>query len=191
MFFHHHTYFKGGQMVCKIGAYGAVLCAALVFSVGCNKKVTKIEANEGKQVSAPKTQEPSTQALSDSFETVALSAKMKGVFVPIYFKFNEYSLSDVAIGSLEKIASFLQQNPTVRILIEGNADEIGSDEYNMGLGERRARAAKTYLVTYGINGDRLEITSYGKERPAVPNCPVSDDVCRGKNRRDEWKALVK
>jgi peptidoglycan-associated lipoprotein len=175
----------------RIVVYSAVLCAALVFSVGCNKKVVKVEANAGPQASASKAPEPSVQALSDSFETVALNAKMKGIFVPIYFKFNDYSLSDVAIASLGKIGSFLQQNPDVRILIEGNADEIGSDEYNMGLGERRARASKEYLVTYGIKGDRLEITSYGKERPAVPNCPVSDDICRGKNRRDEWKALAK
>ena len=97
---------------------------------------------------------------------------MKGIFVPIYFAFDKFDLSDNAITSLGKIASFLKENSSVRILIEGNADEIGSDEYNMGLGEKRARVAKKYLINYGISDNRLEITSYGKERPAVPNCAV-------------------
>lgn len=181
-------------MFFRISAFSAILIGILIFSFGCNKKVVKVES-EGKataQTTPQKTPDASsTQAQSDSFQTVALDAKMKGIFVPIYFKFNEFGLSDASISTLGKIGAFLQQNSDVRILIEGNADEIGSDEYNMGLGERRARAAKTYLVTYGIDGNRLEITSYGKERPAVPNCPVDDDNCRGKNRRDEWKALVK
>ncbi len=175
----------------RTGTFCTILCASLMFSVGCSKKVTKIELGEkpSAQGNASKVQESASP--SDSFKISDIDAKMKGIFVPIYFAFDKYDLSDNAIAALGKIASFLKENPDLRILIEGNADEIGSDEYNMGLGEKRARVAKKYLISYGISDNRLEITSYGKERPAVPNCPVEDDNCRSKNRRDEWKALGK
>ncbi len=178
-------------MVYRIGVC-AILSAVVLLSSGCNKKVTKVESQAGPATQqAPAAQVQKAFAPNDSFVVSDLDAKMKGIFVPIYFAFDKYDLSDKAIGDLGRIASFLKENPSLRILIEGNADEIGSDEYNIGLGERRARTAKNYLVTFGISDTRLEITSYGKERPAVPNCPVSDDNCRSKNRRDEWKALGK
>ncbi len=179
-------------MFFRIGTFCAILCAVLMFSFGCNKKVAKIESQAGPAMQqAPAQKAQQTFASNDSFVVSDLDAKMKGIFVPIYFSFDKYDLSNKSIGDLGRIASFLKDNPSVRVLIEGNADEIGSAEYNIGLGERRARIAKNYLVTYGIPDNRLEITSYGKERPAVPNCPVADDNCRSKNRRDEWKALGK
>ncbi len=181
-------------MFYKIGTVCTLLCAVLIVSSGCSKKVLKTESQTTPTIQAPaqKAQEAApTLAPNDSFIIVDLNAKMKGIFVPIYFAFDKYDLSEQAITTLGKIASFLQDNASVRILIEGNADEIGSDEYNMGLGERRAREAKNFLVKYGIQDSRIEVTSYGKERPAVPNCPVADDNCRSKNRRDEWKALGK
>lgn len=178
-------------MVYRIGA-STILCAVLMFSFGCNKKVAKIESQPGPAMQqAPAPQAQKAFAPSDSFVVADLDAKMKSIFVPIYFAFDKFDLSDKAISALGKIAAFLKDNPSVRILIEGNADELGSEEYNIGLGERRARTAKNYLVAYGINDNRLETTSYGKERPAVPNCPPADDNCRSKNRRDEWKALGK
>ena len=185
------TIFKGGGMSNRRGAFYAILFASLIFSIGCNRKVTKIApaANAKSHTTVSTSAANAEQPYNDSFSVSNLSAKMKGVFLPIYFKFDKYDLSDSSISILGKIASFLQDNPDIRILIEGNADEIGTDEYNMALGEKRARAAKSYLTTYGINAGRLEITSYGKERPAVPNCPIDDDNCRSKNRRDEWKAL--
>ena len=139
-----------------------------MFSVGCAKKVTKIGLEAKPNTQGTSSKESVAQTPSDSFKVSDIDAKMKGIFVPIYFAFDKYDLSDNAIASLGKIASFLKDNTSVRILIEGNADEIGSDEYNMGLGEKRARTAKNYLTSYGISDNRLEITSYGKERPAVP-----------------------
>lgn len=178
-------------MLYRTRTFCTILCATLMFSVGCAKKVTKIGLEAKPNTQGTSSKESVAQTPSDSFKVSDIDAKMKGIFVPIYFAFDKYDLSDIAIASLGKIASFLKDNTSVRILIEGNADEIGSDEYNMGLGEKRARTAKNYLTSYGISDNRLEITSYGKERPAVPNCPVDDDNCRSKNRRDEWKALGK
>jgi peptidoglycan-associated lipoprotein len=91
---------------------------------------------------------------------------------------------------LETIASFLKDHPSVRLMAEGNADERGSSEYNMGLGENRAKAVKNYLTSYGISSDRVETTSYGRERPANSNCG-EDDACHAKNRRVEWRVLAK
>jgi peptidoglycan-associated lipoprotein len=110
--------------------------------------------------------------------------------VPVYFAYDKYDLLPESVSKLEKIAPFLQSNTAIRVLIEGNADERGSAEYNMGLGESRARTVKNYLTTYGIPDTRMEITSYGKERPAVPNCG-EDESCHAKNRRVEWKILAK
>ena len=123
----------------------------------------------------------------DSFKVENLDSSLAAVCVPIYFAFDQYNLSRDAIASIEKIAAFLKDKSTLRMLIEGNADERGSSEYNMALGDRRAQAVKSYLVGYGISGDRLEKTSYGKERPAVADC--ADEACHAKNRRVEWKHL--
>ena len=180
-------------MVTRICVFCMALCAALVLSTGCGKKVTKVEptAKPAPQqpAPAPKAEAPAV-VQSDSFKVEDLDAKMKEIFVPVYFAYDKYDLSSEAISTLEKVASFMKEKTTVRILIEGNADERGSSEYNMGLGDNRARAVKNYLTGYGIGGDRLETTSYGKERPAFPNCG-EDESCHAKNRRDEWKALGK
>jgi peptidoglycan-associated lipoprotein len=180
-------------MVYRIGTFCTILCAGLIVASGCSKKVLKVEpqTTPAVQQSTPKPQEALAQSPSDSFVVADLDTKMKGIFVPIYFAFDKSDLSEQSINSLGKIAAFLQDNASVRILIEGNADELGSEEYNIGLGEKRAKIAKNYLVHYGIKDSRIEVTSYGKERPAVPNCPPADDNCRSKNRRDEWKALGK
>jgi Outer membrane protein and related peptidoglycan-associated (lipo)proteins len=170
-----------------------VLFAALVLSTGCAKKVTKVEPQAKpapQHAPAPKVEEAPVVTQPDSFKVEDIDAKMKEIFLPIYFSYDKYNLSSEAIGTLEKVASFMKEKTNVRILIEGNADERGSSEYNMGLGDNRARAVKNYLTGYGISGNRLETTSYGKERPAFPNCG-EDESCHSKNRRDEWKLLGK
>jgi peptidoglycan-associated lipoprotein len=116
-----------------------------------------------------------------------LNSRLREVLVPIYFDYNKYSLQNSEIQKLEKIASFLNENTNIRIMIEGHCDERGSSEYNMGLGENRARAVQKWLVAYGISQSRLEITSFGKERPASYGC--MDENCHAGNRRDEWKIL--
>ncbi|MGE5174792.1 MAG: peptidoglycan-associated lipoprotein Pal [Hyphomicrobiales bacterium] len=85
-----------------------------------------------------------------------------------FFDFDDSSLRADAKTALENDAKFLQQNPNTNVVIEGHCDERGSVEYNLALGERRARAAKEYLVSYGIPANRLTTISYGKERPFDP-----------------------
>ena len=83
----------------------------------------------------------------------------------IYFDFDKYDLRTDARTTLDRKASFLNQNSSIRVQVEGHCDERGTNEYNMALGERRANAAKQYLTTAGISAGRLSTISYGEERP--------------------------
>jgi peptidoglycan-associated lipoprotein len=165
-----------------------ILCV-IILAFGCQKKVTKIEETPKKvEKIEPKAEKP--VVISDSFAVEDLDSKMREILVPIYFDYDKYDLRPESIAKLEKIAPFLQSNSGIRILLEGNADERGSAEYNVALGEKRAKSVKNYLTNYGISDSRLEITSYGKERPAFPNCG-NDEACHAKNRRVEWKILAR
>jgi peptidoglycan-associated lipoprotein len=160
----------------------AIAFACLLVAGGCSKKVTKVQEPIQKpktETVAPKPAEEQAVQLSDSFKVEDLDSKMKEILLPVYFAYDKFDL-----------LPFLQSNTAIRVLIEGNADERGSAEYNIGLGESRARTVKNYLTTYGIPDKRMEITSYGKERPAFPNCG-GDESCHAKNRRVEWKILAK
>ncbi len=171
----------------------SALCVVGFMAAGCAKKVTKIDEPLSKPAPEPKAAEvqaPQSMTPTDSFKVEDLDSKTREILVPIYFSYDKYDLLPESVSKLEKIAPFLQGKTTLRVLIEGNADERGSNEYNMGLGESRARTVKNYLTTYGVSDSRLEITSYGKERPAFPNCG-SDESCHEKNRRVEWKILAK
>lgn len=171
----------------------AIAFACLLVAAGCSKKVTKVQEPIQKpktETVAPKPSEEQAVQLSDSFKVEDLDSKMKEILLPIYFAYDKFDLLPESVSKLEKIAPFLQSNTAIRVLIEGNADERGSAEYNIGLGESRARTVKNYLTTYGIPDKRMEITSYGKERPAFPNCGA-DESCHAKNRRVEWKILAK
>jgi peptidoglycan-associated lipoprotein len=101
----------------------------------------------------------------------------------IYFDFDKYDLRTDARATLDRKASFLNQNSSVRVQIEGHCDERGTEEYNLALGERRANAAKQYLTTAGISAGRLSTISYGKERPLDPG---HNEAAWAKNRRDHF-----
>ena len=99
-------------------------------------------------------------------ETVKYLAS--GVPDRIFFATNKSSLTTASRATLRKQATFLRKNKSLNVTIEGHADERGTREYNLALGERRANAAKDYLMTYGISGKRISVISYGKEKPVNP-----------------------
>jgi peptidoglycan-associated lipoprotein len=101
----------------------------------------------------------------------------------IQYAFDDYSLSSKAKENLEKLASWMKQAGTAKIQVEGHACEIGTNEYNLALGERRANSAKTYLEGLGIGSGRLSTISYGEERPLDPG---HTEDARSKNRRAEF-----
>ena len=98
----------------------------------------------------------------------------------VFFEFDSSELTVDAQATLDAQAAWMQQYPDTSITIEGHADERGTREYNLALGERRANAAKDYLITYGISADRISVISYGKERPVDSG---SNPLSWSKNRR--------
>ena len=103
-----------------------------------------------------------------------------GVPDRVFFATNESVLTTKSRDTLRKQAAWLRKNSSINIVIEGHADERGTREYNLALGERRANAAKDYLMTYGISSDRITVLSYGKERPVDSG---STPLAWSKNRR--------
>ena len=103
-----------------------------------------------------------------------------GVPDRVFFATNESVLTTASRDTLRKQAGWLRKNSNISVVLEGHADERGTREYNLALGERRANAAKDYLITYGISADRISVISYGKERPVDSG---SNPLSWSKNRR--------
>ena len=103
-----------------------------------------------------------------------------GVPDRVFFATNESILTTASRDTLRKQATWLRENSGVSVVLEGHADERGTREYNLALGERRANAAKDYLMTYGVSASRISVISYGKERPVDSG---SNPLSWSKNRR--------
>ena len=103
-----------------------------------------------------------------------------GVADRVFFATNESVLTTASRDTLRKQAEWLRKNSKINVVLEGHADERGTREYNLALGERRANSAKDYLMTYGISANRISVISYGKERPVDSG---SNPLAWSKNRR--------
>lgn len=145
------------------------LVVALAASIGCAKKATvepAYDTGENQEMRA------AIQTISDS---------------RVYFAFNKYNIENQYDSVLTREADILKQYPSIRVRIEGNCDDRGTQEYNLALGERRARAAYDYLVARGVNPGQLEMISYGKENPAVLG---TGEAVWAKNRRDDFRVIA-
>ncbi len=105
----------------------------------------------------------------------------------VLFGFESWRISDQGIQALMKVAEWLKANPKKRLIIEGHCDERGSVAYNLMLGEKRAKAVKNILVTFGVNAKQVKVVSYGKERPI---CNASNEACYQQNRRGHFVLRV-
>ena len=112
---------------------------------------------------------------TDSVEYLA-----EGVKDRVFFATNESILTTASRETLRAQAAWLRKNSNINVVLEGHADERGTREYNLALGERRANAAKDYLMTYGVSGKRISVISYGKERPVNT---ASTPLAWSQNRR--------
>ena len=130
-----------------------IIMAAFILSACAAKTTKKIETQ-------------TTQISGDTYageETVKYLAT--GVPDRVFFATNKSVLTTASRDTLRKQAAWLRENKSINVTVEGHCDERGTREYNLALGERRANAAKDYLMTYGISGNRISVISYGKERP--------------------------
>ena len=142
-----------------------VIAAGLILSACATQKV----AGPGSQMQGD------VYTGTDTVEYLA-----SGVPDRVFFATNESVLTTRSRDTLRKQAAWLRKNKDVSVTVEGHADERGTREYNLALGERRANAAKDYLMTYGISGNRISVISYGKERPVDSG---SNPLSWSKNRR--------
>ena len=133
-------------------------------------------------LSACATQKKSTSQLQGDVYTGTDTVEYLASGVPdrVFFATNESILTTKSRDTLRKQAAWMRKNSELTFVIEGHADERGTREYNLALGERRANAAKDYLMTYGVAGNRLSVISYGKERPVDSG---SNPLSWSKNRR--------
>jgi len=142
-----------------------VLAACLVLSACATQKKSSVE---GQLQSDVYTGTDTVKYLAD------------GVADRVFFATNETVLTTASRETLRAQAAWLRKNSNISVVLEGHADERGTREYNLALGERRANAAKDYLMTYGISSDRISVLSYGKERPVDAG---SNPLAWSKNRR--------
>ncbi len=183
-----------------------VMLTAIAFLWSCSSvKYAKNESaypskTQAETVTNPKAESstlryPNVNTLNnENISYKQLKKEFRSIATDIHFKFNsyqiqpidEYGINENPIDILNRIADFLKKHPNVKIRVEGNCDERGTIEYNLALGQKRALAAKHYLVTLGINPDRISIISYGKSRPLDPR---HNPYAWAKNRRDHFAIL--
>jgi peptidoglycan-associated lipoprotein len=135
------------------------------------------------KISQQAVQEAPVAMKEETLSKDAASAQQQSLLETVYFDFDSFVLTATARDVLSKDAEQIKKKISGKIQVEGHCDERGSDEYNLALGEKRARAAMNYLVTLGVAADRLSVISYGKEKPAEKG---TGEAAWAKNRRAEF-----
>ena len=173
----------------------ALLAPALVAAGGCGKKKAPVTAAEmpvetdtvaettpSRPAPAP-APAPETDIWSGDLDALNAYVREQGLLQTVYFDFDRAELRSDARERLATNARFLQQHPELVVAIEGHADERGTNEYNLALGDRRAESTRSYLASLGVVPDRARTVSYGEERP---ECMDNQESCWWKNRRAQF-----
>lgn len=160
----------------KTGSTMLLLAGALAISACASKAPKELPPEPGP---ATTTQAPPSDVGPVAGSQADFAAKMMGSDT-VYFDTDKYDIDSTDQAALAKQAQWLTQYPAKRATIEGHCDERGTREYNLALGERRANAAKNYLVSLGVDASRITTVSYGKERPVAMG---SDETAWAQNRR--------
>jgi peptidoglycan-associated lipoprotein len=192
-----------------LGIIGLIVCLSFMVMTGCAKKSAvkeqavsaeekaaadraaeqakaKAEADAKARVAEQRAKEEAEAKVAPQAEAVAVKEEM--TFKDIFFEFDKFSLKPESRDILKQLADWMTNNRNNNVLIEGNCDERGTTEYNLALGERRAKEAMKYLVELGIDGKRIKTISYGKERPLDQG---HDEEAWAKNRRDHFVVTSK
>ncbi len=139
----------------------------------------------------PKMAEPTPPAVKqdppkvdeEALRRQRIQARIAEVFKPVYFGYDQSTLSPEGQATLQEIGKLMKEVKEITARVEGHADEKGSNDYNLALGERRAKTVNDYLTSYGVPGTRLTTISYGEEKPAMEG---HDEGAYAKNRRVEF-----
>lgn len=195
----------------KLMVFGTMLAASMLAVSGCAKKVVPLGPTPAGADSAESARADSTAraaadlarrdslaraaALEDSLraarereerDAAQSTESSESLSAPIYFDYDRAALTEAASAVLASKLAVLREQPSLRIRISGNTDSRGADEYNLALGLRRAAVAKEFLVAGGVDQSRIEITSYGAERPVVQG---GNEAAWSRNRRDEFTVI--
>lgn len=176
-------------------AFALALAAAALFATGCAKKSKPVTTadlgvsseatpartgGESPSPAAPPSSSPDFDPWSGDLDAINAYALEQGLWGDVYFDFDSVTLSEPARERLAANARFLREHPQLSATVRGQCDERGTSEYNLALGERRARTASRYLASLGIEESRLTPVSLGEEEPV---CTDADEGCWSRNRR--------
>ncbi len=175
----------------------AVLFAfVLLVSFGCQQRA--VTQPESEKMGQAETGKPSGEQGKVSEQKVATveskeipskaMEEQEGLFKDVLFDFDKYDIKDTYKPLLQSVYSWMMKNTGAKLSVEGHCDERGTNEYNLALGDRRAKAVKDYLVSLGVPSSRVETISYGEEKPA---CTEHNEDCWTKNRRGHLVVLTK
>lgn len=161
------------------------LAFVLALGAGCAKKTQVQTPQQADKTTTVVEQAPAEATGDDMTKEAELAAAMdKATMVVtgnlVYFDFDKFEIKPEYRGLLKDKAAVLKKYPQMRVLVAGHCDNRGTEEYNLALGERRARTVKEYLMVLGVSASQLEVVSYGEERPAVEG---STEAAWAKNRR--------
>lgn len=198
--------------------YLVFMTCAVLFAGGCAKKelvkqdeaISLTASAKGAETSSDRTpsneipardalvkEQPVEEAIGASqavgetagtSPTAGAAVEQEAGFETLFFDFDSSILTPAARDTLVRNGKLMEKRAGVKVRIEGHCDDLGSDEYNMALGEKRARAAMQYLVALGVPAQRLAVISYGKEKPADPG---DNEAARARNRRDDFVVMSK
>ncbi|HVP90860.1 MAG TPA: peptidoglycan-associated lipoprotein Pal [Terriglobales bacterium] len=180
----------------KFLIYALAIVLVFSFAVSCKKKPKEVPPPPPQAQEQPKVEKVEQPVVKEpvlSEEDIYLQKSLEQInkekpLANIYFDYDKALIRDDARPVLEANSGWLAKFKTIKILIAGNCDERGTEEYNMALGEKRAKAAMDYLATLGVSAGRMKIISYGKSQPVDPG---HNEAAWQKNRRDEFLVIEK
>ncbi|HLP42758.1 MAG TPA: peptidoglycan-associated lipoprotein Pal [Fibrobacteria bacterium] len=167
--------------------YLALVGLVGLVAIGCSKK-PKPEPVEPPpprvEAPPPPPPQPETPRVDEeALRRQRIQARIAEVFKPVYFAYDQSTLSAEGRATLQEIGKLMKEVPEISARIEGHADERGTNEYNLALGERRSITVQDYLVSFGVSKAKLQTISYGEEKPAQVG---TDESAWSKNRRVEF-----
>jgi peptidoglycan-associated lipoprotein len=164
-----------------------IIAVSLIVTAGCNiNTVTKSDTQENLGRKSEKIPTMPVESIDSKNDATAKTTGQDNMFDDILFDYDRYDVKETSKPILSNVSDWLSKHPEAKISIEGHCDERGTNEYNLALGDRRAKAVKEYLLSMGVVSKKADTISYGEERPL---CKESTEDCWTKNRRAHFVVL--